>query len=236
MGVALPLFPLQSIVLFPHMMLPLHIFEPRYISMVEDCLAGDRRFGVTLLRSGQEVGGPAVPHLVGTVARIREHREMEEGRYMLLAFGEHRFRVLSYVDDHGLLRADVEFFDDEPDTQDVDQNLREEVTRLAGEHFRLVRDALGQPVPDPVFPGDPRQLSFALASSLQADAGERQALLELTDTAERLRRVAEGLRASTALLGRRIAIDKEATRICTGNGRLDYDEHLSEEILRSVGR
>ncbi len=236
MAVSLPLFPLQSIVLFPHMMLPLHIFEPRYIRMVEECLAGDRCFGVTLLRSGEEVGGPAVPHLVGTVARIREHRAMEEGRYMLLAFGENRFRVVSYTDDQGLLRAEVEYFDDDPTGDSVEDTLLHEVIRLAGDHFRLIRDALGQQVPDPIFPGDARSLSFALASSLQADALERQALLELTDTAERLRRVAEGLRVSTALLGRRIEIDREASRICTGNGRLDHNEHLSAEILRSVGR
>ena len=65
----LPIFPLGT-VLFPGMPLPLHIFEERYKRMIGRCLDGDRAFGVTLLKSGREVGGPAIPHEVGTIARI----------------------------------------------------------------------------------------------------------------------------------------------------------------------
>ena len=65
----LPLFPLNT-VLFPNMVLPLHVFEERYKLMINTCLAQDKPFGVVLIYSGTEAGGPAVPHSVGTVARI----------------------------------------------------------------------------------------------------------------------------------------------------------------------
>ena len=65
----LPLFPL-NVVLFPGMVLPLHIFEPRYREMVNYCLDEKKPFGVVLLREGEERGGPAIPYQVGTAARI----------------------------------------------------------------------------------------------------------------------------------------------------------------------
>ncbi|MCH8222137.1 MAG: LON peptidase substrate-binding domain-containing protein [Chloroflexi bacterium] len=78
MSETLPIFPLNT-VLFPGAPLPLRIFEPRYREMLKRCLDGDRRFGVALIKSGPEVGGPAEPHDVGTVARIERVRD-EGGR------------------------------------------------------------------------------------------------------------------------------------------------------------
>ena len=63
------MFPLGS-VLFPHAVLPLHVFEPRYLALVERCLAGDQEFGVVLIERGSEVGGGDVRFSVGTVTRI----------------------------------------------------------------------------------------------------------------------------------------------------------------------
>src|SRR5262249_39608867 len=74
-----PLFPL-NVVLFPGMPLPLHVFEPRYQEMVQACMESDRTFGVCLIRSGQEVGGPADPHPVGTTCEILEASSLGEGR------------------------------------------------------------------------------------------------------------------------------------------------------------
>jgi len=75
----LDLFPLHT-VLFPHMRLPLHIFEPRYRVMIRACIDEERPFGVALIRSGEEVGGPAEPHGVGTTARITSHETLPDGR------------------------------------------------------------------------------------------------------------------------------------------------------------
>jgi uncharacterized protein len=89
----LPLFPLHA-VLCPGVVLPLHIFEPRYREMVGRCLADDSPFGVVMIREGREVG-PSVPALagVGTLAEIREANEYEDGRYDLVTVGTTRFTI-----------------------------------------------------------------------------------------------------------------------------------------------
>ena len=82
----LPLFPLNT-VLFPGNAMPLQIFEPRYQRMLRDCMDGDRRFGVVLIRTGAEVGGRALTHAVGTVARIIQVNEIGQGRFFVSAPG-----------------------------------------------------------------------------------------------------------------------------------------------------
>ena len=99
----LPLFPLNT-TLFPGGTLPLHIFEPRYRAMTRRCLEGDERFGVVLIAEGPEVGGRAVPHLVGTVARIALAETLEGGRYNLMTTGERRFAIKrTWLDPAGYL-------------------------------------------------------------------------------------------------------------------------------------
>ena len=88
----MPMFPLGS-VLVPSAGLPLHVFEPRYRALVQDCLAGDREFGVVLIERGSEVGGDDVRIDVGTVARIVEAAELPDGRWAVVAVGVRRIRV-----------------------------------------------------------------------------------------------------------------------------------------------
>jgi len=80
------MFPL-GMVLFPGQILPLHVFEPRYRAMVQDCLAGDQHFGVVLIERGSEVGGQDVRTDVGTRARILESEELPDGRWVLATVG-----------------------------------------------------------------------------------------------------------------------------------------------------
>ncbi len=89
----LPLFPL-GVVLFPGMALPLHVFEERYRLMMAACLETDRSFGVTLIKEGQEVGDPAVPFDVGTLAHIAKIQRLPDGRMNLIAVGQQRFRII----------------------------------------------------------------------------------------------------------------------------------------------
>jgi Lon protease-like protein len=94
--VDLPLFPLNS-VLFPGTPIQLHIFEPRYLKMVGDCLAANSSFGVVLIRSGVEALGPlAEPHRIGCLAKIAQLERLADGRMDLTAVGLERFRVLNY--------------------------------------------------------------------------------------------------------------------------------------------
>src|SRR4029450_7854046 len=90
------LFPLNT-VLFPGMPLPLHVFEERYKLMVGRCLEEERPFGVVLIRTGQEGGGPAVPHRVGTTAEIATAKHLDDGRMNLLVVGQERVRIRELV-------------------------------------------------------------------------------------------------------------------------------------------
>ena len=79
--------------LFPDAAIPLQVFEDRYKLMVQRCLEGDSEFGVVLIKSGSEVGGPAEPHSVGTVARIIDVERLDEGRMRIAVAGRERFRI-----------------------------------------------------------------------------------------------------------------------------------------------
>jgi len=105
------MFPLGS-VLFPHMALPLHIFEPRYQALMTDVLAGDREFGVTLITRGHEVGGGDIRSDVGTIARVLQAEELEDGRWLTIAVGTRRFRIESWLPSNPYPRADIVPLDD----------------------------------------------------------------------------------------------------------------------------
>ena len=92
--VDLRLFPLNS-VLFPGMRMPLHIYEERYRVMIRECVEEDAPFGVALIKSGPEVGSGAIPHDVGTTARILQVEYLDDGRMNIFTIGEQRFRTLA---------------------------------------------------------------------------------------------------------------------------------------------
>ncbi len=107
----LPLFPLNT-VLFPDGILPLKIFETRYIDMVRDCMKKETPFGVVLIKSGQEVGAAAEPENVGCLAHITNWDAPQLGVLLLRTQGGARFRILetrSHKDQH--LEARVEMLD-----------------------------------------------------------------------------------------------------------------------------
>ena len=103
-----PLFPLNT-VLFPGGLLPLRVFEARYMDMARQCLREKSMFGVCLIREGSEVGQPAVPEPLGCQARIVECDMQQMGVLQLLTQGVERFRVLATTtNSQGLLLATVE--------------------------------------------------------------------------------------------------------------------------------
>lgn len=108
------MFPLGS-VLFPSAYLPLHVFEERYRRLVRDCLAGSREFGVVLIERGSEVGGGDVRTEVGTVARIVEVTEFDDGRFALVALGVRRIVVDAWLPDDPYPQAEVHDWDDPSD-------------------------------------------------------------------------------------------------------------------------
>lgn len=120
----MPMFPLGT-VLFPSLVLPLHIFEPRYRRLIQDVLAGDAEagpeFGVCLIERGSEVGGGDVRVGVGTVARVHEASELPDGRWAVIAVGVRRMIVDAWLPDDPYPRAEVSDLPDPiPDAHQLD--------------------------------------------------------------------------------------------------------------------
>lgn len=191
----LPLFPLH-VVLFPHMALPLHVFEERYKQMMQACLAGDRTFGVVLIKSGREVGGPAVPYPVGTTAHVQALERLPEGRMNLLGTGGERFRVLRTLQEEPYLVARVELWPDE--SSDISEDL---VARVS-ERYRAYVDALRHLGYDatPRYASEASLFSYEVAAMLRVHPTARQELLELPSVAARLERELKLLGAELNLL------------------------------------
>jgi Lon protease-like protein len=103
---SLPMFPLGT-VLMPHMVLPLHIFEPRYRTMFHDLMEGDREFGVVQIARGSETGGGDVRHEVGTIARVLQAEELEDGRWVAVTVGTRRLKVTEWYPDDPYPQARV---------------------------------------------------------------------------------------------------------------------------------
>ncbi len=199
----LPVFPLGT-VLFPGLVLPLHIFEERYRALVRELVAspedGPHEFGVVTLRRGAEASAvddddddplpaPPPPHAddlypVGCTAELRQVTELPDGRFDIMTVGRRRFTIRDvHKGDEPYLTADVEWLPDEsPD---------EAAALLAPRALAAFRTYLDLLRPDTevldAVPADPTVLSHLIAATAQLTTDERQLLLAAPDTASRLR-------------------------------------------------
>lgn len=189
MSERLPLFPLGS-VLFPGLLLPLHIFEERYRQLVRDLLEQpeeQRRFGVVTITQGHEVGAEALQETarVGCVAELRKVEQYDDGRYDITTTGTARFRVDTIDDSGSYLQADVTPLTDEEG--DGAGAYVPGVTKLFQRYCELLR-SLGARVQGPdELPDEPVHLSYLVGAAVVLDRHERQRLLEAPDGATRLR-------------------------------------------------
>jgi uncharacterized protein len=198
------MFPLGS-VLFPHAVLPLHVFEPRYRLMTEECIAGDGTFGVVLIERGSEVGGGDVRFDVGTLAQIVQAGRFDDGRYAVVAVGVKRLRVRSWLADDPYPRAEVDLLD-EPDDA-IDPGQLDDVTRLLGRVRALVAE-LGVSIPsEPIelSVDDPVRASFEAAALAPLGPLDAQSLLELAEPGARLTRLGELLTEEARVLEFRLS-------------------------------
>lgn len=194
----IPLFPLSS-VLVPGLVLPLHIFEPRYRQLLVDLQEvpeEERGFGVIAIREGHEVGtdGVRALHAVGTFASLREVTTLPDGRSDIVAVGTHRFRVLDLVDGLPYAQAQVEWLEEEPGDASIP------LARSVAARFQEYRDLLTDEPEDTELPDDARVLSYLVGAAVVADLGTRQGFLEATDDSTRLRDELTFLRRETALI------------------------------------
>lgn len=189
-----PLFPL-NLVLFPGMVLPLHIFEPRYQLMIQRCLEGQQLFGVVLIQEGEEVGEPAIPYTMGTLAAIQHVQSCPDGRMDLLTVGVSRFRVLDELPGEPYAQARVELLDEsEDDTTDLG-----EIVALFEAYLQTLSELSNQEYELTIVP-DPQQLSYQIAAVLPLELEEKQLLLEAPSTSDRLSVEADLLRRETEQL------------------------------------
>ncbi len=192
----IPIFPLNT-VLLPGVALPLHIFEERYKEMVATCLAGSGRFGVVLIHQGTEVGAPAVPCKVGTIARIAGVDRLPNGRLNIVCVGEQRFQILEAVGGRPYQQARVDYLPDRDEQCEVELLAGQVREQLRG-FLTTVKTEADEAIAR--LPKDPAELANVVAASLPVELSERQALLEEPSTCARLRRIVALLRSESLLL------------------------------------
>ena len=207
MSEMLPLFPLGT-VLYPGMVLPLHIFEERYRLLVRYLLGlpeQQRRFGVIAIRKGRETGADGVQSLyeIGCVAAVRQVDERPDGRLNVVAVGAERFRLVRLDQTKDYFQGEVEPLSDQDDLGDPVAEVG--AVQAA---FRGYLDALtehgGAEVTIQGLPDEAKLLSFIVAAAMIIDLPEHQALLAEPDALRRLN-------AERALLARETAMLRATT-------------------------
>ena len=179
-----PVFPVGGAILLPRGQLPLNVFEPRYLNMIDDAMAGDRIIGMI-----QPMGGPSqLPALaqVGCLGRITSFAETSDGRYLITLTGVCRFGVsaeLPVKTPYRQVRANFIVFGDDLASPDPDERLDRAVFRDA---LSAYLDHRGLSVDwDTVDVAPPEALINSLSMALPFEPAEKQALLEAADVAER---------------------------------------------------
>jgi uncharacterized protein len=228
MSMTLPLFPLGS-VLYPGLVLPLHIFEERYREMVADLLAGPepRQFGVIAIRHGRETGIDGVSALFGTgcTAVLQSVERHDDGRYDIVAVGAERFKLLSLTgpgrpvqltgqgelsdmgeagDESAYFSGDVELLPDETGDEAEAAVVLPTVQRAFRSYLGLLAERGGAQISIPELPDEPILMSYLIAAAVVADLPVKQRLLEEPDALRRLL-------AERALLAREMQLLRSLT-------------------------
>ena len=194
----LRLFPLEGVVLFPGMELPLMVFEDRYHLLVQECQEEKAPFGAVLLRSGREVGDPtSQPHDVGTTASIEKTEPAGPGRLRVLAMGRRRFKVHSFSYDRPYVSAQVEYLPDQEPAQPPAE-LVQRVHDAASEYFKMLISLRGGWLREVSLPDRPEHLSYLVAQMLHGEKAIQQRLLEAPTSTERLEQEAGLLQEATS--------------------------------------
>lgn len=196
----LALFPLD-VVLFPGAPLPLHIFEPRYREMVNECLEQKRPFGMV------RVNKNALAEIGCTAVILNVSKKYEDGRLDIVTEGKQRFEIVQLSQERSFLQGEVLFFEDEPgqvaatDLETVVQ-LHEKLLEILGQNVTIDRQH--------------PQMSFHLAHELPVDLDFKQALLEMKSEVERVETLIEYYRATIPKVEKTLHAREKAT----GNGHV----------------
>jgi Lon protease-like protein len=207
MNETMPLFPLGT-VLYPGLLLPLHIFEERYRQLVGDLLAGPepRDFGVIAIRKGRETGVDGISALyeIGCTARLRQVMRHDDGRFELVTAGVQRFRLVDLDHSRPYLQGEIEPLAEETGDEAAAALAVGAVQRAFREYLDTLATQGAARVSVPDLPDEPVLLSYLVAASMIVDLSDRQVLLDEPDAVGRLA-------AERALLARETRILRTLT-------------------------
>jgi Lon protease-like protein len=207
----LPMFPL-GIVLVPEGIIPLHVFEPRYRTMLDDVMTGEGHFGVVLIERGSEVGGGDLRMDVGTMARVINANQLADDHWLVVVMGTGRIRVKRWLPDDPYPLAEVSKFPDEPGSS-VD---RRQWVALKGQMRRALAGLteLGDTVACSSFElgDDPAAGSFQLAGFGPFSDFDRQRVLATPGVSGRCVLLTELLDEVEVLIKLRLGTGEEADR------------------------
>ena len=198
------MFPL-GLVHFPHVFLPLQVFEPRYRQLTLDCLDGDREFGVVLIERGSEVGGGDSRFDVGTVTRIVEAGFDDRGMIRLDTLGERRVRVIRWLTDDPYPRAEVEDLD--PPVMGAAELEAFATAERQVRRALAMRSELGDiTMPfDVALDADPARALFQLAAIAPLGPADQQRVLAAVPARELLATLSAFVEDELAVLASRLA-------------------------------
>jgi len=192
------------------MPLGLHIFEPRYRLMISECLDAGHSFGVVAIREGEETG-PAVPHEVGTLARILRIDRLTDGRMNLQITGASRFQILRTAADRPYLRGEVRYLPEDGSDLEETTALTEAAADAYRDYANLLRELVNEPPEAAEPPMEPEFLSYLIAAVLNVQVPEKQQLLALPRTDDRLLTELQMLRKEIVLLKEMVARKRRGT-------------------------
>lgn len=183
--------------------MPLHVFEERYRALMRHVTAGDRRFGIVMIDRGSEVGGGDERTDIGVMVEVADEEELDDGRWVLLAVGLQRIRIVEWLPDDPYPRAVIEAIPERPITLDVaSAEIQAQVRRIAG-----MLTELGEPAP-PVtveLDDDPAVAAWQAVAVSPIGPLDTQRLLDMDDPDRRVTAILEALDDAEELLRLRMA-------------------------------
>jgi Lon protease-like protein len=225
MSITVPLILIPD-VLFPGMPMPLHIHAEQELVVLRDSLEQDTAFGVVRLLETNLAESENQPYDVGTLARIRGIKQMEDDSLKIMVIGEERFKTQRYIyDPDTCLFAKIDLLHDSSLREDIYKEAKEKTVDLFNKYFHILMAIAGMDIPEYELPDDPEEFSFIIASALQLGSAQKQKLLEMTDTVDRLRFEID-------------RFEKDLARLQTYNkgARPVGDPITAEEALRYLSR
>jgi Lon protease-like protein len=205
MAIELPLFPLD-VVLFPGEDLPLHIFEPRYRLMINECYEQKKPFGIVLRRPNSE-HLKEEPYSVGTMAEIEVLDRLEDGRMNLIARGLQRFRILDQHREKPYLSGLVEVYEDRAEQDQTQTIYANQARELFNAYLQVLIEVIGKEDIEFNLPTAPEDLSHFIAYFLDVQNERKQQLLELTSTTQRLEEEIDILRHEVPFMRQMLSLN-----------------------------